>query len=283
MWVLPMPMRWLFGLLLLLGLAGCWSADAPKGPPGALEGKLILTGSSTVAPLMVEIARRFEERHPGVRVDVQAGGSGKGIADARSGQADIGMVSRALKAEEQDLQAHLLANDGVCLIVHQSNPLIELSAEQVVAIYTDRVNRWSELGGPDLPILVVHKAEGRATLEVFLKHFSLQNPDIRPDVIAGHNQQAIQSVANSPGAIGYVSIGTAEADARDGLPIKLLPLDAVAATSQNVASGEFPMSRPLNLVTRPQPGRLVQAFLDFAQSPDVHDLIIEQYFIPLDR
>ena len=273
-------------LCLCVAIFGCTPSGAislapPVESSAGLQGKLVLTGSSTVAPLVAEIANRFESLHPEVRIDVQAGGSGKGISDARLGQADIGMASRALTGDERDLVAHPIANDGVCLIVHRSNPVSELSPEQVVAIYTDRVNDWSQIGGAQQPIQVVHKAEGRATLEVFLKHFGLNNPDIRPDVIAGHNEQAIQSVAQSPGAVGYVSIGTAEADVQAGIPIKLLPLHSVAATRANVASGDFPMSRPLNLITGPQPGRLAQAFIDFAQSRDVHDLIEQQYFIPL--
>jgi phosphate transport system substrate-binding protein len=157
--------------LCVAGLAGCGGKDAVNDDlsaaaddSGQLSGRLILTGSSTVAPLAAEIAVRFETRHPGVRIDVQTGGSGKGIADARSGVADIGMASRGLKDGESDLTAHQIAADGVCLIVHQSNPITELTDEQVVGIYTGQINNWSELGGPDRPIVVVHKAEGRATL-----------------------------------------------------------------------------------------------------------------------
>ena len=92
----------------------------------SLSGKLTLTGSSTVAPLATELAKQFESRYPGVRIDVQSGGSGKGISDARTGIADIGMASRALKDGERDLIAHQIAADGVCLIVHSSNPVTEI-------------------------------------------------------------------------------------------------------------------------------------------------------------
>lgn len=269
--------------LAALGFAGCNNDNPSSNADGKLSGKLTLTGSSTIAPLATEIAKRFESLHPNVRIDVQTGGSGKGIADARTGQADIGMASRGLKEGEEGITAHQIAADGVCLIVHKSNPIKELTAEQVIAIYTDQVNNWSEVGGPDLPIIVVHKAEGRATLEVFLKHFNLENPQVKPDVIVGHNEQGIKSVAGSPGAIGYVSIGTAEADAQVGVEIKLLPLGGVAAASENVASGEFPMSRPLNLVTHGTPGPLAKAFIEYAQSEEVHDIVKQQYFIPVVR
>lgn len=269
--------------LAALGFAGCNNGTPPSNPDGKLSGKLTLTGSSTVAPLATEIAKRFENLHSDVRIDVQAGGSGRGIADARTGQANIGMASRGLKEDEVDMAAHQIAADGVCLIVHLSNPIKKLTTEQVIAIYTDQVDNWNEMDGPDLPIVVIHKAEGRATLEVFLKHFNLENPRVKPDVNVGHNEQGIKSVAGSPGAIGYVSIGAAEANAQSGVEIKLLPLGGVAATSENVASGEFPISRPLNLVTHGRPGELAKAFIEYAQSEEVHGIVKQQYFVPVAR
>lgn len=268
----------------LAAASGCNQPSLDSGSADAadrLSGKLTVTGSSTVAPLAAEIAKRFEQLHPGVRIDVQTGGSGKGIADARSGAADVGMASRALKPDESDLTPHQIAADGVCLIVHKSNPVTELTDRQVVDIYTDKINNWKEVGGPDLPVTVVHKAEGRATLEVFLNYFHLDNPQVKPDVVIGDNEHGVKTVAGAEGAVGYVSIGTAEADAESGVPIKLLPVGGVAATTANVASGRFPMSRPLNLVTAGTPGKLALAFIHYCQSEDVHDLVVSQYFVPV--
>lgn len=271
-------------VLLSLGVIGCQrpsSSDQSQADGNALEGKLSLTGSSTVAPLVTEIAKRFEQRHPQVRIDVQTGGSGKGIADTRLGMADVGMASRTLKPDEADLIAHKIAADGVGLIVHANNPVRDLTPEEILGIYTDKINNWKEVGGEDLPITVVHKAEGRATLEVFLQHFKIENPAIKPDVIVGENQHAIKTVAGAEGSIGYVSIGTAEADIEAGVPIRLLPLGGVPASTPSVASGEFPMSRPLNLVTTSSPSLLATSFIQFCQSPAVHDLVQSQFFVPL--
>jgi len=275
-----------FQLLLCIFVAtatvGCGNSNSPTGE-GGLSGRLTLTGSSTIAPLAAEMAKRFEQLHPGVRIDVQSGGTGKGIADVRTGVADIGMASRSLKEGEKELTAHQIAADGVCLIVHASNAVSELTDEQVVAIYTDKVNNWSDVGGSDIPITVVHKAEGRATLEVFLKHFVIENPNVKADVIVGDNEHGVKTVAGAEGAIGYVSIGTAEADSKAGVPIRLLPVGGVAATTDNVASGEFPMSRPLNFVTVDTPSPLSIAFIQFCQSKEVHDLVVAQYFVPVQR
>src|SRR6516162_3583699 len=133
--------------------------------------KLVLTGSSTVAPLAGELGKRFEELHPGVRVDIQTGGSSRGLTDARQGLADIGMVSRKLNPDEQDLHAFAIANDGISIILHQKNPLSKLSRSHIIDIYTGKITNWSEVGGDDAPITVVNKAEGRSTLELFCHHF----------------------------------------------------------------------------------------------------------------
>lgn len=257
---------------------------ASLGSVHAADNKLVLTGSSTVAPLALEIGKRFESLNPGIRVDVQTGGSSRGVADATNGLADIGLVSRALKSDEAKiLTAHTIAMDGVGIIVHGGNPVKQLSDDQIRAIYTGRVRNWRAVGGADRPITVVNKAEGRSTLELFLHYTGLKNSDIRAQTVIGDNQQGIKTVAGNPGAIGYVSIGTAEYEASHGTPVKLLPMAGVAATTETVRSGRFPLSRPLNLVTRGAPSPLAQRLIDFAQSASVNDLVEAQYFVPLAR
>jgi len=271
------------GLLVGMGLlGGCGGATGTGQTPegGSSQGRLTLTGSSTIAPLMLEIGRRFETQHPGIRVDVQSGGTARGVADTRSGLADIGMVSRALKPEEADLTVHLIAHDGIGLIVHADNPIEGLTAQQVVDIYTGRVGRWAAVGGPDSPITVVNKAEGRSTLELFLAHFGLRSPDIAAQVVIGENEQGIKTVAGSPEAIGYVSIGSAEYAAAQGVPVKLLSLDGVPASTQTVRAGTYPLARELNLVTKGPASGSARELIDYATSTAVGDLVKELYFVP---
>lgn len=266
--------------MLLLFAAGL-CALLGKGEQG--QQTLVLTGSSTVAPLMVEIGKRFEASHPGIRVNVQTGGSSRGVADARRGLADVGMVSRALGEDESDLVAHPLARDGVCLIVNADNPVTGLTDDLVVAIYTGQLERWSQLGGADTPITVVHKAAGRSTHELFLKHFGLADSAVQPDVVIGDNEQGIKTVAGNPGAVGYVSVGTAEYSHQAGVSIRLLPSRGVEASTRAIKDGSYPLIRMLNLVTRGEPQGLVRELVEFAQSPTVADLIEAQAFVPLAR
>lgn len=267
-------LRWVLAAGIVVGLI----SNALAG-----DQKLVLTGSSTVAPLALEIGKRFEKLNPGVRVDVQSGGSTRGVTDARAGLADIGMASRALKPEESDLMGHTIAMDGIGVILHQKNPVSALSDEQIKAVYTGKITNWQQLGGEDRKITVVNKAEGRSTLELFLHHFQLTNPEIRAHVVIGDNQQGIKTVAGNIGAIGYVSIGTAEYEESHGTPIHLLPMGGVAATVANVRDGRFPLSRPLNLVSKGAPNGLAKRFIEFAQSAAVDDLVTAQYFVPLAR
>lgn len=245
------------------------------------EQRLVLTGSSTIAPLAAVIAQRFEARHPGVKIDVQAGGSSRGINDARQGLARLGMVSRALKAEEGDLRAAAIARDGIALIVHKDNPVATLSREQIVAIYTGSIRDWRTVGGPPGPITVVNKAEGRSTLELFLNYLKLDAAAVRADVVIGDNQQGIKTVAGNPLAIGYVSIGSAEYEAGHGSAIRPLPMDGVEASVAAVRGARFPLARPLNLVYRGELKGLAREFVDFASSPEVDDLVAGQYFVPV--
>ena len=270
------PVRSVTRRLLLLAMLG---SGLVAQASVAAEQRLVITGSSTVAPLALEIAKRFEARNPGVRIDVQSGGSSRGIADARSGVAQIGMVSRGLKPQESDLVAHTIAMDGIALIVHRSNPLPALTDDQIRAVYRGLARDWSDVGGQKRAITVVNKAEGRSTLELFLQHFGMKNSEVRAQVVIGENQQAIKTVAGNPGAIGYVSIGTADYEAAHGAAIRLLPMAGVEATVDGVRSGQYPLSRPLNLVTAGQPGALAQRFIHFAQSKAVDDLISAQYFV----
>ncbi len=267
-------------LVLIIGAVWGLLKTTPSEPKIQ---KLVLTGSSTVAPLAAEIGKRFESLHGNVRVDVQTGGSSRGISDARTELADIGMASRALKEDEKDLLSFTVALDGISVILNKANPVEALNKQQIIDIYTGKIVNWKNVGGNDAPITVVNKAEGRSTLELFLHYFGLKNTDVKPQVIIGDNQQGIKTVVGNPDAIGYVSVGTAEYEAGQGVVIKLLPLEGIAASVENVRNRSFPLSRPLNLVTRGKPVGLAKTFIEFAGSPQVNDLIEAQYFVPVPR
>ena len=265
-----------------LALCACVPKDLAPDGEVADPARLIVTGSSTIAPLMSDVARRYEAEHPGIRIDVQTGGSSRGLADVRRGLADIGMVSRSPRDGEDDVRWVPIALDGLAIIVHADNPLEALAEEQVAAIYRGGIENWSEVGSDDRPITVVNKAEGRSTLEVFLAHFGLEAQEIRADVVIGDNQQAIKTVVGNPDAIAYVSIGTAEYEVANGAPLRLLRLGDSEPSTDAVRAGTYPVARTLHVVTKDEPEGAVAEFLDTLRSPAVYDLVESHFFVPLD-
>ena len=265
-------------------VVGCSESGSTVFDSDRLTGELTLTGSSTVAPVATEIARRFEAEHPDVRVNVQAGGSSRGIADAERGTADIGMSSRALYDDEATkLDGHAIARDGVGIIVHADNPVTSFTAAEVVDLFTGRIDNWRALGGEDRPVTVIHKSAGRATRAVFLDRLGLDAAAIEADSIVGSNQQGMLAVAGQRGAIGYVSIGHAEQEIAGGVDLRLAALDGIAPNHANVTGGAWPISRPLVLVTpRGELSGLERAFIDFARSPAARDLIAGFGYVPSD-
>ena len=262
-----------------MSVALCTLASHSHSEP--LEGKLTLTGSSTIAPLISEIAKRFETIHSKVRIDVQTGGSSRGITDAREGLAQIGLVSRSLAKSEQDLIGTPIALDGVGILLHRDNPVSVLSKEQIIKIYTGAITNWKDVGGKDGKITVVSKAEGRSTLELFLAYTGLKTTGLKAQIIIGDNEQGIKTIAGNPRSIGYVSIGSAEFAEAQGIKIKLIPADQIKATTANVANGTYPLARPLLLVTKKEVSTLAQAFIEFAKSDKVHDIVKSQFFVPI--
>jgi phosphate transport system substrate-binding protein len=262
---------WLVAFGLVLAAAGC-------RPPAPGPRNLVLTGAYPMAPLVEEAGKRFEETHPGVRVNVQPVGSERGISDTQQGLADVGLVARALRPDETTLRAFVLARDGVGFVVHRGNPVKALTSEQVVRLYTRGLTSWKLVGGDDRPITLVSYAETRSLLPFFLDQFKLKVGQVRADVLVNDSAQAVQAVADHPGALAYASVGPAEAAGTGGAPVRLLPWAGVPATLANVGNGSYPLWRPLNLVTRGPPQGLTQEFIEFAQSPAVQDLVEKYHY-----
>jgi phosphate transport system substrate-binding protein len=271
-------------------LAAC-SEEAPKvdaapassPPPQAEERRLTVAGSSTIQPVMEVVAQTWEKSHPHDQIDVQGGGSGVGVSSARSGLADIGMVSRDLSAEEADLVSTSIGLDGIAMIVHASNPLTAITKDQVVKLYADEHATWKAVGGGDKPVTLVTKEEGRSTLELFEKHFDLKGKIARSAVVIGPNGQAIQTVAGDPQALAYVSIGSAAVAESQGTPIHRLALDGVEATVENVRNHSYPLSRTLNLATKGAPTGFAKELVDFVLSDEGQAIVEAQDFVRMPR
>lgn len=256
-----------------LSLLGCRPADEPR------VDNIVVLGSRTMSPLVTEIAERFQERHPGVRIDMEPGLADRAVYDTRAGLADVGLLGRSLRPEETGLKSYVLARDGIAFVVNRTNLVPALEETHLVGVLTRVYTTWKDVGGSDRPIVLVGAGEGRAIRDVLLDQFALRTQQLRPDPVLGTSQQVLQTVATQPAAIGYVSLGAAETFAGKQ-DLRLLPFHGIPATVENVRTRAYPLVRNLVLLTRDGPQGNVKAFLDFALSAEVHDLIAKYGYVP---
>ncbi len=256
---------------------------AAQRTPAPLSGRLVITGSSTLEPVVVELAKRFRSRHPGVELVVEPGGSGRGVSDALDGKADIGMVSRELSVKEKSLFVIPIARDGIVFVVHKDNPVRRITRAQALAILTGKTADWSELGAPAGPIEAVTRGPGRGSTETASHYFGIAPEAIKGKHEAGENSAVVRLVAANRSVIAFMSVGAAEDSMQKGLPLRMLPLDGIVPGSGAVRDGSWPMSRPLNLVTRKVPAGAAKAFIEFALSAEAYPVIAQHDYVPYAR
>lgn len=120
------------------------SADAYTASD--LSGKLVLAGSTSVAPVMEKLADAYKALNPDVTIEIQQTGSGAGITSAIEGVCDFGMSSRELKeSEAAELKADQIALDGIAVIVNNENPTDDISSENIKNIYLGEVTNWEDV------------------------------------------------------------------------------------------------------------------------------------------
>jgi phosphate transport system substrate-binding protein len=265
----------LVGALFLAATVPAWALD--------------ISGASTVQPVVEKLIPLWTAQG-GEAVKLAGGGSGAGIKDATSGKSQIGMVSRDLKDEEKAaLKNKVIAIDALAIVVNKGNSIAGLSKAQLVDLYTGKIDNWKAVGGPDLPVIRVSKEVGRSTLELFEHYTGLLSPDrnktdkpliSKQTYVIGSNLESLTLVGGMPGAIGYVSVGTARALAQVGMPVKILALDGIEPSDEAIRGKRWPIVRPLNLVyTQETPA--VSAFLALALDAKGQDVVKSLGLLPV--
>ncbi len=273
--------RWIFGcafflpaLLIVAGLAGCGNNGTTSDKN--LTGKLSLSGSTTVLPLASEAASQFMDAHPGVQVSVQGGGSSVGITQLSQGVVDVGMSSRELKAEEQNLGFvdHKIALDVIVVIANPGVTVDDLTKDQVKGIFTGGITNWKDVGGADAPITVVVRDKASGTREMFdEKALDSQDPTTAA-IEANSNGILRQTVASTQNALGYISLGYL-----DGT-VKALRYNGVEGSKDTALAKTYPLSRYLHMFTKGEPQGVVGVFIDFVLSQRFQNDVVVREYIP---
>lgn len=245
--------------------------------------KVVLEGSTTVLPIAQKAAEVFMNNNPDADITVRGGGSGVGITSLIEGTCDIADASRAMKdAEIQKAEAkgikpkaHVIAMDGIAVIVNTSNKMSAITKKQVLDIYTGKMSDWSELGLDAGKIVILSRDSASGTFEAF-GALALSGEKVRTDALMQASNQAIASmVAKTPGAIGYVGLGYVT-DA-----VKALKVEGISPSSQTVLSGKYPYSRPLFMYTNGDPKGTAKDLIEFILSKEGQKLVAEEGFVSL--
>jgi phosphate transport system substrate-binding protein len=277
----------LLGFTIILALGSLTACAAKTDAPAAeaLSGTVVIAGSTSVQPLSEELAAAFMAANPGVKIEIQGGGSGVGIKAAQEKIADFGSSSRELKDEEKATIAneYIIAKDGVAVILDPTNTVSDLTLDQVKQIFTGKITNWNEVGGADAPIVVVSREEGSGTRGAFVEITKVSEKDAAGTAVDNTTKDALvqpstgavkQTVASTPNTIGYVSIGALDDT------IKAIKVEGVDATEENVLAGDYKISRPFLYLSNTELTPAAQAFLDFILSAE-GQAIVAADFIPV--
>lgn len=236
-----------------------------------LSGTVSMAGSTSMEKLANAVAESFMAKYPDVTVTAEFTGSSAGIEAVTAGSVDIGNSSRALKEEEKSagVVENIVAIDGIAVVVDPANTVVDLTKDQLISIYKGETKNWSELGGADMPIVVVGREAGSGTRGAFEELLEIE------DACAYANEldstgAVIAKVGSTPGAIGYASLDAVNET------VTAVALEGVAATVENIKAGNYFLSRPFVMATMGEisaQSKAVQALFEYLASEEGKEVI----------
>ncbi len=263
-------------LAVAVALTGC------TGDGGTTT--ISMAGSTTVQPLAEALSDEYMTNvDTTVTITVAGGGSSVGVESAGEGTVDIGMASRTIKQEEfdeyPDLVVHHIASDGIA-IVTDSDTSVDVTCLTILetrAIFSGNITNWADVGGANQTINVHAREEGSGTRAAF-EEMVMGDEVITGEAALWPSNGALRTaVAGEPYSIGFVSFGYLDET------VDAFALDAeegggcVEATVENALSGDYPVVRPLNMLTDGEPTGKVDEFITWILGVDGQAIVAQDY------
>jgi len=254
-----------------------------------------IKGSDTMVNLGQAWAEAFNAIHANVNVAVTGGGSGTGIAALISGTCDIAESSRAVEEKEAKqaeaegirFNQEIVALDGIVVVVHPSNPVKNLTMDQLREVFMGNIKNWRVLGGPDIPIVLLSREVNSGT-HIFFKEHVLRRgkkkgaEEFSPGALMMPSSYAIaEEAANNENTIGYYGMGYISPRQKVIAVAKDVHSPFIQPTLQAVRSNAYPISRPLYLYTNGTPRGVIKEFIDFVYSKEGQDIVKKTDFVPI--
>lgn len=252
----------------------------------AFAARYVMDGSTTVLPFGQDAVERFMKANPGVSISVSGSGTGNGFKALADGSAQIANASRFIK--ESEVKACIdkkvypvpfaVALDCLVPIVHNSNPVKNLTRSQLKDIFTGKVTNWKQVGGNDQPIVVVGRDTSSGTYgtwqEMIVDHGGTARVTPRAQVSASSGAM-LTTVANNKNAIGYEGMGYVTK------AVKGVAVDGIAASAAGARSGKYPLSRYLYMFTNGWPEGELLDFINYMLSAAGQKIVADKGFVPL--
>lgn len=268
-----------FATKLAVGVAAAYGFAA-----GAAE-QIVVDGSTTVGPLAKAFAEYYMSMNKDVNITVSESGSGNGAKSLINSTCDVAAMSRPMKDNEFAAAAekgvmpcpHVIALDGLAIIVHPSNRVTGFTVEQVRDIYLGKITNWKEVGGPDTKIIVVTRDTNSGTFETFEGLVMKKEKIVQDAEVVGSNGAVRQRVQATPGAIGYVGLGFVDRS------VKALEINGIFPEQATVATGAYPIARPLFMLTNgyPKLGSDLHRFMTLYLTKKGQEIVESIGFVPV--
>jgi len=270
------------------------SKPAPVAPPASeISGSIKVIGSNTVLPISSVWAENFMKNNPKANIAVSGPGSGVGIAALIDGTTDICQASRPMKQAELDKAKangrpaveFIIAYDGLGIVVNPANTVNDLTMEQLSNIYQGKITNWKDVGGKDMPIVVLSRDSNSGT-HVFFKEHVVQMKDSKAEyadktLFLPSTEAGITEVAKNERAIFYAGLGYISKEVKVLGIKKDAAAPAVLPAIKTVHDKSYPVSRPLFFYTPGEAKGLVKAFIDYCMSKDGQVVVEKMGYVPL--
>lgn len=261
--------------MLLQGLGTCVYAKLQR---------IVVVGSTTILPLSEHLATNYKKRL-GVDVLVQGGGSSAGPIALANNVAHIASSSRKLTDEERkDLNVFVIAHDVLSIVVHPSNPINNISLEQLRNVLSGKITNWKELGVPfDKPIQLVNDSSGngtRAAIEELVMGKSKEKktkgiPITLKSVVTNSSSEMKANIANFKYSLGYLPFSYLDNT------VKPLSINNAPPTYAAAYKGDYPLFRDLYYAIKKGTSGLELAYIYYVLSPEGQDIVVREGFLPI--
>ena len=251
----------LFGLIMLT------SCSIDRGE------SLTAVGSSAMQPLAEAAGEQFSSENPGKFINVQGGGSGTGLSQVQAGAVDIG--NSDLFAEEKkginadELVGYKVAVVGTTPIINPDINLTNITMANLKAVFLGEITNWKEIGGADLPIVLINRASGSGSRQTF-EQWVLNGETALKAQEQESTGMVRKIVATTPGAISYVAFSYVNET------VVALSVDGVAPVDENVKTNDWLIWSYEHMYTKGEPSGITKEFLEYMLSDEVQEKIVPQ-------